>query len=131
MVVVVFALKIWWHYLYNTTCKIYTDHNSMKYIFDQKELNLWQSWWMEFIKDYNCSIHYHPSKANVVANALKQKVPKCKREFVTPWMMIIKWHSLRSEFIPLLWIKSRWSKNKIHNMKYLNRKPQKKKTNGR
>ena len=33
MAIVVFALKIWMHYLYRTTCKIYTNHKSLKHIF--------------------------------------------------------------------------------------------------
>jgi len=38
----VFTLKIWRHYLYGVSCKIFTDHQSLKYIFTQKELNLTQ-----------------------------------------------------------------------------------------
>ena len=37
---VVFALKIWRHYLYGETCEIYTDHKSLKYLFSQEELNM-------------------------------------------------------------------------------------------
>ena len=70
---VVFALKIWRHYLYSVPRQIFTDHKSMQYIFTQKELNLRQCWWLEFIKDYDCTIEYHPGKANVVADALSQK----------------------------------------------------------
>jgi hypothetical protein len=51
-------------------CEIYTDHKSLKYIFSQKELNMRQRRWIELIKDYDLGIHYHPGKANVVANAL-------------------------------------------------------------
>ncbi|KAK9057437.1 hypothetical protein SSX86_022272 [Deinandra increscens subsp. villosa] len=70
---VVFALKIWRHYLYGIPCTIYTDHKSLKYLFDQKELNMRQRRWLELIKDYDCEIHYHPGKANVVADALSRK----------------------------------------------------------
>ena len=73
MAVVVFALKIWRHYLYGVTFEIYTDHKSLKYIFDQKDLNLRQRRWLELIKDYDCTILYHPNKENVVADALSQK----------------------------------------------------------
>ena len=72
MVAVVFALKIWRHYLYGETCEIYTDHKCLKYIFEQKYLNLRQHRWMELVKDYNCTILYHPGKANV-ADALSRK----------------------------------------------------------
>ena len=68
----VFALNISRHYLYGVPCQIFTDHKSLQYIFTQKELNLRQRWWLELIKDYDCTIEYHSGKANVVANALSQ-----------------------------------------------------------
>ncbi|KAJ8899271.1 hypothetical protein K2173_017306 [Erythroxylum novogranatense] len=59
---VVFALKIWRHYLYGETFQIYTDHQSLKYLMSQKELNLRQRRWIELLKDYDCTIEYHPGK---------------------------------------------------------------------
>ncbi|WVZ70736.1 LOW QUALITY PROTEIN: hypothetical protein U9M48_019379 [Paspalum notatum var. saurae] len=70
---VVYALKIWRHYLFRQHCEIYTDHKSLKYIFTQNELNMRQRRWLELIKDYDMEIHYHPGKANVVADALSRK----------------------------------------------------------
>ena len=70
---VVFALKIWRHYLYGATCEVYTDHKSLKYFFTQKELNMRQRRWLELIKDYDLQILYHPRKANTVADALSRK----------------------------------------------------------
>ena len=70
---VVFALKIWRHYLYGEKCRIYTDHKSLKYLLMQKELNLRQRRWLELLKDYDCIIDYHPGKANIVADALSRK----------------------------------------------------------
>jgi ribonuclease HI len=70
---VVHALKIWKHYLIGNKCEIYTDHKSLKYIFTQPDLNLRQRRWRELVKDYNLEIHYHPGKANVVADALSRK----------------------------------------------------------
>ena len=67
------ALKIWRHFLIGNRCDVYTDHKSLKYIFTQKELNLRQRRWLELIKDYGMSLHYHPGKANVVADALSRK----------------------------------------------------------
>ena len=69
----VHALKIWRHYLLGNVCHIYTDHKSLKYIFTQTELNMRQRRWLELIKDYNLEVHYHPGKANVVADALSRK----------------------------------------------------------
>ncbi len=73
LVAVVFALKIWRHYLYGAKCELYTDHKSLKYIFTQKDLNMRQRRWLELIKDYDLEINYHPGKANVVADALSRK----------------------------------------------------------
>jgi hypothetical protein len=70
---VVHALKIWRHYLLGNTCHIYTDHKSLKYIFTQSELNIRQRRWLELIKDYDLEVHYHPRKANVVADTLSRK----------------------------------------------------------
>ncbi|KAL0552101.1 hypothetical protein IC582_011198 [Cucumis melo] len=62
---VVFALKIWRHYLYGEMIQIFTDHKSLKYFFTQKELNMRQRRWLELVKDYDCEILYHSGKANV------------------------------------------------------------------
>ncbi|GJY03434.1 putative reverse transcriptase domain-containing protein [Tanacetum coccineum] len=70
---VVFALKNWRHYLYDTKSVIYTDHKSLQHIFDQKELNMRQRRWIELFSDYKCEIRYHLGKANVVADALSRK----------------------------------------------------------
>ncbi|GKA79884.1 putative reverse transcriptase domain-containing protein [Tanacetum coccineum] len=70
---VVFALKIWRHYLYGTKSVIYTDHKSIQYIFSQKELNMRQRRWIELFSDCDCEIRYHPGKANVVVDALSRK----------------------------------------------------------
>ncbi|GJS03186.1 putative reverse transcriptase domain-containing protein [Tanacetum coccineum] len=70
---VVFALKIWRHYLYGTKRMVFTDHKSLRHILDQKELNMRQRRWLELLSDYDCEIRYHPGKANIVADALSRK----------------------------------------------------------
>ena len=70
---VVFALKIWRRYLFGEEFEVYSDHKSLKYIFTQRDLNMRQRRWMEFLEDYDFTLHYHPGKANVVADALSQK----------------------------------------------------------
>ena len=70
---VVFSLKIWRHYLYGKEFEVYSNHKSLKYIFMQRDLNMRQRKWMEFLEDYDFILHYHPCKANVVANALSRK----------------------------------------------------------
>ena len=73
LVAVVFALKIWRHYLYEEKCRVYIDHKSLKYLLTQKQLNLRQRRWLELFKDYDCMVNYHPRKANVVVDALSRK----------------------------------------------------------
>ncbi|GJW50839.1 reverse transcriptase domain-containing protein [Tanacetum coccineum] len=70
---VVFALKMWRHYLYGTKCIVFTDHNNLQHILDQKELNMRERRWLEVLSDYDCMIRYHPGKENVVADALSRK----------------------------------------------------------
>ncbi|GKG06406.1 putative reverse transcriptase domain-containing protein, partial [Tanacetum coccineum] len=70
---VVFALKMWRHYLYGTKCTVLTDHKSLQHILDQKELNMRQRQWLELLSDYDCEIRYHLGKENVVADALSRK----------------------------------------------------------
>jgi hypothetical protein len=70
---VVHALKIWRHYIMGTKCQVCMDHKTLKYIFTQTDLNLRQRCWLELIKDYDLKNHYHPGKANLVADALSRK----------------------------------------------------------
>ena len=69
---VLFALKIGRHYLYSVHIHVFTDHKSLQYVFTQKDLNLRQRIWLEFLNDYDMSVHYHPGKANLVADALSR-----------------------------------------------------------
>ncbi|CAN4114568.1 unnamed protein product [Withania somnifera] len=70
---IMFALKIWRHYLYGVRCEIFTDHRSLQYIENERELNARQRRWIELLKDYDISILYHPGMANVVADALSRR----------------------------------------------------------
>ena len=70
---IVFALKIWRHYLYGEQFEVFSDHKSLKYIFTQRDLNMRQRIWMEFLEDYDFTLHYHPSRVNVVVDALSRK----------------------------------------------------------
>nr|GEU57654.1 reverse transcriptase domain-containing protein [Tanacetum cinerariifolium] len=73
---VVFALKIWRHYLYGTKCIVFTDYKSLQHMLNQKELNIRQRYWLELLADYDCEIRYHPGKANILeaqTEALKEE----------------------------------------------------------
>ena len=70
---IVFAMKAWRHYLYGEQFEVFSDHKSLKYIFTQRDLNMRQCRWMEFLEDYDFTLHYHPGKENVVADALSLK----------------------------------------------------------
>ncbi len=69
---VVFALKQWRHYLLGNKFQVFTDHKSLKYLFTQKDLNMRQRRWLEYLKDFDCVIEYTAGKANVVADALSR-----------------------------------------------------------
>nr|GFA75009.1 putative reverse transcriptase domain-containing protein [Tanacetum cinerariifolium] len=70
---VVFALKLWRHYLYGTKCVVFTDHKSLQYILNQRELNLRQRRWIDLLSDYDCEIQDHHGIANVVVDAVERK----------------------------------------------------------
>ncbi|XP_057479179.1 uncharacterized protein LOC130766528 [Actinidia eriantha] len=67
---VIFALKSWRHYLYGERFEVFSDHKSLKYLFTQKDLNLRQRRWMEYMEDYDFDLQYHPGKANGIQSAL-------------------------------------------------------------
>nr|GFA42804.1 putative reverse transcriptase domain-containing protein [Tanacetum cinerariifolium] len=80
---VVFALKIWRHYLYRTKCTMFTDHKSLQHLLDKKKLNMMQSRWLELLSDFDCNICYHQGKENVVADALIQaQIKALKLEYL-------------------------------------------------
>ena len=70
---IVFALKVWRQYLYDEQFEVFSDHKSLKHIFTQRDLNMRKHRWIEYLEDYDFTLHYHPGKANVVADALSQK----------------------------------------------------------
>lgn len=71
--VIVIALKVRQHRLYDVCFEMFNDHKILKYLFDQKELNIRKRRWMEFLKDYDFELKYHPGKANKVVDALSRK----------------------------------------------------------
>ena len=86
---IVFALKIWCHYLYGEKFEVFLDHKSLKYIFTQRDLNMRQCRWMEYLEDYYFTLQYHLGKANVVADALSRKSPGVLASVASrKWLML-------------------------------------------
>ena len=89
LVAIVFALKIWRHYLYSDQFEVFSDHKSLKYIFTQRDLNMRQRRWMEYLEDYDFTLHYHPGKENIVADALSRKSQRVLASVVSrEWQML-------------------------------------------
>ncbi|GJY71156.1 putative reverse transcriptase domain-containing protein [Tanacetum coccineum] len=83
---------------------------SLQHILDQKELNLRQRCWLEFLSDYDCEILYHPGKANIVADALsckeRNKPLRVKAEHQRPSGLLVqpkipqwKWDNITMDFV--------------------------------
>jgi len=92
---IVFSLKIWRHYLYGAQFRVFSDHKSLKYLFDQKELNMRQRRWMEFLKDYDFELLYHPGKANVVVDALSRKTVHMTHLMIKEVELLEKFRDMR------------------------------------
>ncbi|GJU19922.1 putative reverse transcriptase domain-containing protein [Tanacetum coccineum] len=95
---VVFALKIWRHYLYGTKCTVFTDHKSLQHILDQKEMNMRQHRWLELLSEYDCEIHYDPGKANIV----KVEHQRPSGLLVQPKIPQWKWDNITMDFVTKL-----------------------------
>ena len=108
---VVHALKIWRHYLYGERFELFSDHKSLKYIFTQKELNLRQRRWMEYLEDYDFGLNYHPGKANAVADALSRKADGCSAS-----MQLQKWNMVKSICEYQLYVKKHEGGAHLYNM---------------
>jgi len=74
---------------------VFSDHKSLKYLFDQKELNMKQRRWMEFLKDYDFELLYHPRKANVVADALSRKTVHTAHLMIKEVELLEKFRDMR------------------------------------
>ena len=94
LAVIVFVLKLWRHYMFGSRFNVFSDPKSLKYFFDQKELNMRQRRWLEFLKDYDFSLNYHPGKANVVADALSRKSLHMSILMVKEWELLEQFRDL-------------------------------------
>jgi len=117
---IVFALKIWRHYLYGAQFRVFSDHKSLKYLFDQKELNMRQRRWMEFLKDYDFELLYHLGKANVVADALSRKTVHTAHLMIKEVELLEEFRDMKIQVelgpsplgvVPLLYLVTSWTRS--------------------
>jgi len=101
LVAVVYVLKIWRHYLYGSKFEVFSDHKSLKYLFDQKELNMRQIRWLEYLKDFDFQLSYHPEKANVVADALSRRTLHMSALMVNELELIVDRLTKSAHFVPI------------------------------
>ena len=73
LAVVMLDLKLWRHYLVGQNFELKTDHQSLKNLFTQRDLNSRQRRWSEFLSEYDFGISYIKGKENVVADALSRR----------------------------------------------------------
>jgi hypothetical protein len=66
-------LKLWRHYLVGRNFELKTDHQSLKHLFTQRDLNARQRRWSEFMSEYDFGILYIKGKENLVADALSRR----------------------------------------------------------
>lgn len=95
---IVFTLKVWRHYLYKVCFEMFSDHKSLKYLFDQEKLNMRQKRWMEYLKDFDFELNYHQGKVNIVANALSQKEIHQAKLIMLEYELLEKFRDLNLQF---------------------------------
>jgi len=91
---VVFTLKVWRHYLYGLSFEVFSDQKSLKYLFDQKELNMRKRRWLNFLKDFNFALSFHPGMTNVVVDALSRKSLHMSALMVKELELIVQFRDL-------------------------------------
>ena len=72
MYAIIHALKTWRHYLYGAQFKVYTDHHTLKYFSNQRDLRGRQGRWAELMQEFHMEILYCKGRDNVIANALSR-----------------------------------------------------------
>jgi hypothetical protein len=87
---IVHALKKWRHYLMGKKFELRTNHNSLKYLFDQPTLNVRQIRWLEFLCEYDFDIKHIKGKENKVADALSRKVHELHATTISMYKTEIK-----------------------------------------
>jgi hypothetical protein len=87
---IVHALRKWRHYLMGKRFELRTDHNGLKYLFDQPNLNARQRIWLEFLSEYNFDIKHIKGKENKVVDALSRRVHELHVKAISMYQTIVK-----------------------------------------
>jgi hypothetical protein len=87
---IVHALRKWRHYLMGKRFELRTEHNGLKYLFDQPNLNAMQSRWLEFLREYDFDIKHIKGKENKVVDALNRRVHELHATAISMYQNDIK-----------------------------------------
>jgi hypothetical protein len=90
LAVIVHALMKWRHYLMGRRFELRTDHNGLKYFFDQPTLNVRQSRWLEFLFEYDFDIKHIKGKENKAVDALSMRVRELHATTISMYQTDIK-----------------------------------------
>jgi hypothetical protein len=98
---IVHALKKWRHYLMGRRFELRTDHNGLKYLFDQPTLNARQSRWLEFLCEYDFEIKHIKGKENKVVDVLSRRVHELHATTISMYQNDIKRRILEAANVDL------------------------------
>ena len=69
---IIHALKMWHHHLFGKIFLLMSDNVSLKYLFDQQNLNARKARWLTFLSEYVFEIKHIKGKENKVADTLRR-----------------------------------------------------------
>jgi hypothetical protein len=73
LLTIVYALKVWRHYLVGRKFELKTDHCGLQHIFMQSDLNARQWCWSELLSEYDFEITYIKGTMNRVVDSLSRR----------------------------------------------------------
>jgi hypothetical protein len=87
---IVHALRKWRHYLMGKRFELRTNHNGLKYLFDQPNLNARQIRWLEILSEYNFDIKHIKGKEYKVVDALSRRVHEIHATTIRMYQINVK-----------------------------------------
>jgi hypothetical protein len=94
---IVHALRKWRHYLMGKRFELRIDHNGLQYLFDQPNLNVRKSIWLEFLSEYNFDIKHMKGKENKLVDALSRRVPELRATTISLYQNDVKRKIMEAE----------------------------------